>query len=151
MLVSPHAATGAAIGALFPQATAAVPLSVASHYLLDTVPHWQETLPPYTPTRATWVRIPLDLGLALGLAAWIARSNPTRTKSVLLGALGAVAPDFDSAIVIIPRLRGTGIVTAYLRWHTSLQRETASLWGLVPQIALIGLCLALFGDAKRGQ
>jgi hypothetical protein len=33
------------------------------------------------------------------------------------------------------------LMRAYGAWHISLQRETASLWGLLPQIAVSLLCL----------
>ena len=73
MLVTPHALMGAAIGLRLKHPLRIIPVAVASHFLLDTVPHWQETLSPYRPTVATWIRIPIDLSLATLGVAWIAR------------------------------------------------------------------------------
>jgi hypothetical protein len=64
-----------------------------SHFLLDTVPHWQETLSPYRPNLATWVRLPLDALLAVGGVAWIVRAPP-ETRRAGAGVCAAKALSF---------------------------------------------------------
>lgn len=44
MLITPHALTGAAITVLVPNPLVSVPLAIGSHFVLDMIPHWQETL-----------------------------------------------------------------------------------------------------------
>jgi hypothetical protein len=142
MLLTPHAVVGATIGALVPNPVLSVQLALGSHFLLDTVPHWQETLPPYTPHRGTWVRIPIDAGLSVSLVEYIARSRRSAGAAVWITAGTAMAPDLDSVLYAIPRLvEGESALTRYLRWHVSIQRETASLLGLLPQILVILSCL----------
>ena len=142
MLLTPHAVTGATIGALVPYPALAIPLAIGSHYLLDMVPHWQETLPPYTPHKGTWIRAPIDLGLGIGLVRVIARSRGDRTATIWLAAAAALAPDLDSLAHAIPSSNESGtLVRRYLRWHVKIQRETPSLLGLLPQILLVLLCL----------
>jgi hypothetical protein len=144
MLSAPHAITGATIGASGAPLTACVPLAVASHFLLDLVPHWQETLPPYTPHRGTWVRVPVDLVLSVILIRRIARARPKRSRLIWISACGALVPDLDTLLYAVPGLRErVPFIGPYLRWHISLQHETSSLWGLAPQIGVVLGCLSL--------
>ncbi|HEX6509281.1 MAG TPA: hypothetical protein VF221_16765 [Chloroflexota bacterium] len=141
MLVAPHAAAGAAIGALVPVPALALPLAVASHFVLDVVPHWQETLSPYTPTRRTWLRIPIDFVVAAGVTAILARRSRGRSLVWLSAGFGTL-PDIDSLLYLIPGSKGRfALVRPYLGWHAGIQHETSSLWGLFPQIGLVLACL----------
>jgi hypothetical protein len=141
MLLTPHAVSGATIAVLIPDPARSVPLALASHFLLDIVPHWQETLPPYTPHTGTWIRLPLDLGLAASLVALIARDHPAEAPAIWTAACAAMLPDADSALSIVPDLSHNAALRRYTLQHAGLQNETSSLWGLVPQIALIVACL----------
>jgi hypothetical protein len=76
MLTTPHSVTGAMIGALLPSPLLIVPVAIGSHFILDSIPHWQETLAPYIPTKSTYIRIPIDLVLAVGLVSLIAHWQP---------------------------------------------------------------------------
>ena len=138
MLTTPHAVTGALIGALLPHPLLAIPLAIGSHFVLDSIPHWQETLAPYIPTRKTYIRIPFDIGLAIALTVLIAHWHPKAVASIWLGAVFANAP--DSAVVIMPRLK-VGVVKQFWDWHCKIQRETSSLWGVATQIVCVGMCL----------
>lgn len=142
MLTTPHAVTGATIAVLLPHPLLCVPVAIASHFVLDSVPHWQETLAPYTPTRKTYIRIPIDLALALVLVAFIARLQPEHVGLIWTGAISANVPDFDSLLALKPHLQ-RGWLGRFYDWHCAIQRETNSLWGLVPQIAVIALCLGV--------
>lgn len=142
MLTAPHAAAGVAIGVIIPNPLVAAPVAVASHFLLDMVPHWQETLAPYTPTKKTYIRIPLDMALAIGITLLAVHWQPQNTASVWAGAIFANVPDLDSMLVIVPSLK-KGIIQTYWDWHCKIQRETSSLWGLLPQLALIAASLVL--------
>ena len=42
MFLTPHVAVGVAIGSLIPNPVIAVPLALASHFVLDAVPHWDD-------------------------------------------------------------------------------------------------------------
>src|SRR5689334_22534603 len=129
MLVLPHVATGAAIGALVGDPFIAVPLAIASHFILDAIPHWQETMAPYVPTWKTYLRIPIDIGLAIGLGIFALRMQPAHAPAILLGAIFASIPDLDVITIKLPRLQA-GIVKRYWDWHCKIQREVTSLWGV---------------------
>lgn len=142
MLSAPHAAAGAAIGALSGNVWIAVPAAVASHFVLDMVPHWQETLAPYTPTAKTYVRIPIDLTLAVAIVVLAVHWQPQQAAAIWAGAIGANLPDLDSLVVLMPDIK-QGLIERFWNWHCEIQRETSSLWGILPQLIVIALSLAL--------
>lgn len=143
MLTTPHAVTGAAIATLVPNPVVAIPLAILSHYALDTVPHWQETLAPYTPTTKTWIRIPIDIALSLTLVYLIARHHPAQIGVIWASAIAANVPDLDSLLVLTPALLQKGIIKKYWDWHCNIQNETSSWFGVVTQLIVISLGLLI--------
>ena len=147
MLITPHALTGAAIGLRLKHPLKAIPVAVASHFVLDTIPHWQETLFPYRPGIATWIRIPIDLALAVAGVTWIARRGGKRQRglgrTVVIGALAGTLPDLDALACSQPALLRNGWLKRYFVWHCGIQDETSQHWGLIPQIAVSLAALAL--------
>ncbi|HVS58710.1 MAG TPA: hypothetical protein VHD60_03150 [Candidatus Saccharimonadales bacterium] len=139
MLTTPHAVTGAILGALLPTPLA-IPTSIASHYVLDSVPHWQETLAPYMPTRKTYIRIPIDIALAVGLTFLIAHWHPVYQGRIWWSAFAANAPDLDSFLAVAPHFK-RGLLKVYWDWHCSIQRETSRWYGVLTQLAVIGIAL----------
>ena len=119
-----------------------IPVAIGSHFILDSVPHWQETLAPYIPTKKTYVRVPLDIALSAGLVLLISHWNPNATANIWLGAVFANVPDLDSIVVLMPSLK-KGLVEKFWDWHCRIQRETSSLWGIAPQLALIIISLII--------
>jgi hypothetical protein len=149
VLITPHVAAGVAIAAYAPSAVPSLALAVASHFVLDTVPHWQEVLPPYTPTRLTLVRVPIDAALALTLVWWAVRRAPQRRGLMLATTFVSAAPDLDAIFFVRPSLvPHDTLIKQYFRWHIGIQRETRSLWGLATQGVVTLGCVAL---ARRSQ
>lgn len=140
MLAAPHAASGIFIARRTRSRTRAALLAVCTHFLLDRIPHWQETLPPYVPGRASTIRLPLDLLLAVLLVEWAARGHPTRAGTIRVCAALAVLPDVDALAFAFPALAPPrSRRRRYVEWHNGLQRETSSLWGILPQLAVLAL------------
>lgn len=151
MLVTPHAVVGATMGVLIPAPAVAVCAAVSGHFLLDMVPHWQETLPPYTPHRATWIRAPIDVSLAVLLTWRVARRRDDPGR-VWCSALAGTIPDIDFLWFLAPETFGRiDSLSWYIARHTEIQRETSRLWGLVPQLGVIALCGAILrSQGRRG-
>lgn len=143
MLTSPHAAAGAAIGALMPNPLIAIPVAIASHYILDMVPHWQETLAPYNPNFKTYIRIPIDLFLAIGIVSAIAFWNPLSASTIWIAAIAANVPDLDALFVLKRRLLEKGVLKKYWDWHCKIQNETSKFYGVVPQVFVIIVALVV--------
>lgn len=138
MIISPHASVGAAIGVIVPNPLLVVPLAIASHYLLDTVPHWQETLAPYEPTYKTYIRLPVDIFLAAGIIVLIIHIHPNALTSIWAGAIAANIPDLDSVLLLWPQILKKGLIKKYWDWHCRIQNETSSWLGVWTQTLTIG-------------
>lgn len=136
MLTTPHTAAGVALGVLIGNPILVIPAAIASHFLLDRVPHWQETLAPYEPTWKTYIRVPIDISLAVGLTMWAAHAQPAYAAAIWAGAIAANVPDLDTVVVLLPAIK-RGMVQRYWDWHCRIQRETSSLAGIIPQLAII--------------
>jgi hypothetical protein len=142
MLVLPHVATGAALGALIGDPLIVVPAAIASHFILDSIPHWQETMAPYIPTWKTYLRIPIDIGLGIALVIYALSVQPDHAPAILLGALFASAPDLDVITIKLPNLQ-RGFVKKYWDWHCKIQREVTSLWGVVTQLIVVAVSITI--------
>lgn len=147
MLTTPHAVTGAMIGALLPNSLLIVPVAIGSHFVLDSIPHWQETLAPYTPTKKTYIRIPIDLLLAVSLVLLVARLQPAHVGAIWLGAVMANAPDLDVIVILLPKIKYS-LLNKYWDWHCRIQRETSSLWGVLTQFVVIAIGLVVAYETR---
>jgi hypothetical protein len=139
MLTTPHAVTGATLGAFLP-VPFAIPAAIASHYILDSIPHWQETLAPYTPTKKTYIRIPLDIALAIGLTLLIAHWHQEKAGGIWMSAVSANLPDLDTIVILVPRLKRRWL-RSYWDWHCKIQRETGSGYGVLTQLLVMAFGL----------
>lgn len=146
MLVSPHVTAGAALGAVIGHPILVIPFAIASHFILDSVPHWQETLAPYQPTKKTFIRIPIDMAIGLAVILLAVQAQPHNALAIWVGALFASGADLDVLLVVYPKLK-RGLLHRYWTWHCAIQRETSSLWGVVPQVAVMLLGLATIYQA----
>lgn len=140
MLITPHVSTGVAVGVLLGNPLLVIPVALMSHFLLDSVPHWQETLAPYEPTKKTYIRIPFDAALALTIVLFAVHMQPSHALGIYAGALFASAADLDVIVIAFPNLK-RGLLKKYWDWHCEIQRETSSLWGVATQLAVVTLSL----------
>ncbi len=92
MLVTNHVLSGAVIGAMTRRIVPAFLLGIASHFVLDAVPHWGNW-----EGRPHFMEVAVPDGLA-GLAvmgAMTALAPRGRRATVLAGMAGAALPDLD--------------------------------------------------------
>jgi len=118
MLLTNHVLSGALVGALARRPLPAFTIGVASHFVLDAVPHWGKW-----GGRRRFLRVAVSDGL-ISLAvmgAFTALSPPDRRTAVLAGMAGAALPDIDKPTRLWfgrspwPR--------AVDRFHSGIQRE----------------------------
>jgi hypothetical protein len=91
VLLTNHVLSGALIGALVRKPVPAFVAGVASHFVLDAMPHWGKWRP------GLFIRVAVPDGL-IGLAtmgAFAAVSPPDRRVAVVSGMAGAALPDID--------------------------------------------------------
>ncbi|MGA8255361.1 MAG: hypothetical protein WB767_02180 [Nocardioides sp.] len=118
MLITNHVLSGALIGAVAPGPRSAFVAGIASHFALDTVPHWGN------PSRSVFLRVAVIDGL-VGLTAMglIARhASEQRRATVVAGMFGACLPDADKPSDLF--FGRSPFPAALDAWHIRIQRES---------------------------
>jgi hypothetical protein len=92
VLLTNHVLSGALIGALARRPLPAFAVGVASHFVLDTMPHWGQW-----GSQRRFLRVAVPDGLiSLAVAGALAAASPAdRRPAVLAGMAGAALPDMD--------------------------------------------------------
>jgi hypothetical protein len=148
MMATPHMMAGAAIGKAVGRAWVAWPVALASHFLLDAVPHLDSAnlygvkdAGPTVPEAAIAVA---DFVLGCLLIAWLVWHRPRR--GVLLGAaLCAIIIDLVDNVPPIETWFEAWPVTAGLSsFHQVFQKNVtpdAYPLGIATQVAALGVAL----------
>ena len=133
MLLTNHILSGALIGAVVRRPLPAFLAGVASHFVLDAVPHWGNWR-----DRRQFLQVAVPDGLT-GLAimsAVTAAAPPGRRIALAAGMAGAALPDIDK-----PSLLWFGVSpfpAAVGRFHSGIQDEALDRYGRE------AFCAALF-------
>jgi hypothetical protein len=135
MLVTNHVLSGALIGYVARGAPGAFLAGVASHFVLDAVPHWGDARPM---RELLHVAVPDGL-LGLTVMAVATASAPrSRRVRVLAAMAGAAFPDLDKPTELFFGL--SPFPTRWDAFHQRIQRESPRR---MPQELLVGLGGAL--------
>lgn len=144
MLELPHTVVGAVIAAKIGNPALALPLSLASHFALDLVPHWNPHLNAEMKrfgkvTRRTTLFIAGDVTLSLAAGFLIASGflpNYDKVSFVLAGALMGVLPD----LVESPHFffnQHWGPIEKLVKFQKSIQNDAPPIWGVATQLLLL--------------
>jgi hypothetical protein len=119
MLITNHVLSGAAIGAVARCPAQAFALGAASHFALDSVPHWGRWR-----DRKQFMRVAVPDGLAgLAIMTTVTASAPAGRRLTMLAAMaGAALPDIDKPFRIF--LGFSPFPAAVDRFHRAIQRES---------------------------
>lgn len=119
-----HATAGLLIVAAIPDPLVGLPLAVASHYLLDAIPHGDSGLGPWLTTTGKHHRIitveGIDLGTAALMVTWLVATHPaTPVWYLVAGAIAGILPDLMwGTSFMLKKLPFTiPIITSFLGWH----------------------------------
>jgi hypothetical protein len=91
VLLTNHVLSGALIGALVRKPVPAFVAGVASHFVLDAMPHWGK----WSHGQFLRVAVPDGLISLATIGAFAAVSPPDRRVAVVSGMAGAALPDID--------------------------------------------------------
>ena len=149
MLETPHVAVGAAIASQIPNPLISLPLALASHFILEKIPHWNPHLNTETekygrPTLKSTLITAVDSTLALTLGIFIAsRFLPDlpRTFTILSACFISVLPDVVEGPYFFLGVRNQ-IIKRWIAWQKSIQIDASPLPGLATQsiTILAALC-----------
>jgi hypothetical protein len=118
VLLTNHVWSGALIGALARRPLPAFAAGVASHFVLDAVPHWGDW---GSQRRFLRVAVPDGLISLATIAAVTAVSPSDRRLAVLAGMTGAALPDIDKPAVLW--FGWSPFPAAVDRFHSRIQHE----------------------------
>jgi len=118
VLLTNHVLSGALIGALARRPLPAFAAGVASHFVLDAVPHWGDW-----GSLRRFLRVAVADGLvSLAVAGALAAASPSeRRLAVLAGMAGAALPDLDKPGRLF--FGRSPFPAAVDRFHGRIQRE----------------------------
>lgn len=154
MLETPHVFIGAAIAMKIPNPFIAIPLAFASHFILETIPHWNPHLNTETekygqPTRKSTVITAIDSTLALASGSFIAYQglnwpssayqalpNVGQAALILACCFASVLPDVMEGPYFFLKLR-TSWIKKWIAFQKSLQSDTTAFWGILTQVTII--------------
>ena len=119
MLLTNHVLSGALIGALARRPLPAFVLGVASHFVLDAVPHWGDW---GSERRFLRVAVPDGLISLATMGALAAATPADRRLAVLAGMTGAALPDIDKPTNLW--FSWSPFPAAVDRFHGRIQRES---------------------------
>lgn len=145
MLLTNHVLSGALIGALARRPLPAFAAGVASHFVLDAVPHWGQW-----GGQRQFLRVAVPDGLVslATMAAFAAASPPDRRLAVLAGMTGAALPDLDKpANLWFGWSPFPGVVD---RFHSRIQHEAPRRAHLELSVAGVFACAALVALRRSG-
>jgi hypothetical protein len=119
MLLTNHVLSGALIGTLARRPVPAFAAGVASHFVLDAVPHWGDW---GSQRRFLQVAVPDGLVSLAVMAALTAASPPGRRAAILAGMAGAALPDADKPTTVW--FGWSPFPAAVDRFHARIQDES---------------------------
>jgi hypothetical protein len=144
MLETPHVFIGAAIASKIPNPLISLPLALASHFILEKVPHWnphlnQETEKYGRPTKKSTLITAIDSATALisgSLIAFQALPNTAHFFTILTACFLSALPDLVEAPYFFLGWRNK-IMAKWIKWQKSIQIDTSPALGLLTQILTI--------------
>ena len=142
MLETPHVVVGAAIASKIPNPLISIPLALASHFVLDKVPHWNPHLNTelkkfgkVTDQSKLIVVIDVIFALASGLyITSLAGPNVNHQYVVLAASFTAVLPDVIEAPHFFLNIKSK-LISRWIAFQKSIQNDTSPILGLGIQIA----------------
>jgi hypothetical protein len=120
VLLTNHVLSGALIGAVTRRPAPAFAAGVASHFVLDAVPHWGDWASTRHFLRAA---VPDGLISLAAMGAIAALSPAERRLAVVAGMTGAALPDIDKPATLF--FGRSPFPVAVDRFHQRIQREAS--------------------------
>ncbi|MBU1092189.1 hypothetical protein KJ836_00700 [Patescibacteria group bacterium] len=143
MLVAPHFLVGVAIATYVPEAGPAVLVTLASHFVLDSIPH-RDTIGGFHVSKINIIMESFDALVALGIFFLLV---PVRSWLYVftIGATGMLPDVIEIVGLFFPRWYTLPIIKGFHLWHTQeIQPERRGMnwfWGLLPQFLAIGVAV----------
>jgi len=140
MLLLSHAVTGAVIGQKIGNPFLISILALASHFILDWIPHWSYNVPKNLYPREI-IKILPDLITSIIVYLIFIFSFPQQWLLITLGVTFAILPDLLIITHHIPGLKN--IFKKFNSLHGKIQVHDEKILGLLTQAIYIGLLIII--------
>lgn len=153
MLITPHVLVGAAVGVASGNPVVGFLGGVASHFILDAIPHtdpgiWHfEDAFPYKVDERDLTVAFADMSLAIFLTLYLAGTAPLIAAAPLAGIAGGVLPDVIGVLpLFFPRVATLPILSRYYALNEKIQAKATArpaqwIQGVLTQIATIAIAI----------
>jgi hypothetical protein len=119
-----HAMTGALIGLAVGEPAVAVPIALASHFVLDAIPHHDSAKPDSEYLRSKWFTtvLVIDILLCILLVLILAARQPLHWQLAAICAFVAASPDMLFIDRYIKALRHQSVrLSRFVQWTRDIQ------------------------------
>ncbi len=155
MLLTPHTFVGVTIASQIPNPFISVPLSFFMHFLGDKVPHWdffsntkkEERLKGW---RILAILVDFGFAIALGMfftlyALWVKNSSAL-ALNIFLSAMASNLPDALEAPHVFLGFNDR-FSRSLLYVQHKMQFQAPLPWGIISQVLVVLVCLALLSNS----
>jgi hypothetical protein len=134
-----HTVFGSLIATTISEPAIALPLALASHFLMDAIPHYGEDPKAPRGSKAYYIRIAADLLASVIVLLFFLSLHPAHAW--LLGAcvVVAVMPDFLWPFALFVKQKGP--LWAFFRFHKRIQTESRA--GIFVEIGWFAITTSL--------
>ncbi len=148
MLLVVHAIAGATVGASIANPLISAPIAFATHFVLDSFPHWNYPVPKRRTLPAFWRAFGPDMVLSVVVGIALILWFRTSWANVLWGIGWACVPDF---LTLYRKKKPWSIwFKGYFELHNRVQWEVAKGPGLAVQSFLV-LCMGIILLMAKGD
>lgn len=144
MLETPHVLVGATIASKIPNPLISIPLSLASHFVLERIPHWnphlnteKEKYGRITKKTKIFVIIDSTLALILGISIALTKSsNFWQITNYLFCCFFAILPDIVEAPYFFLNIENP-LIKKWINFQKSIQVDVSPIPGILTQLLTI--------------
>ena len=134
-----HMVFGSLVAVTVNEPVIAVPVALASHFLLDAIPHYGNNPRAALGSRAFNIRLLLDILACILVMSIFLSLNPINPTLILICAFFAVLPDIFWPFALVVKHKGP--IWEFFKFHKNIQHESPS--GIYVEIAWFILTTAL--------
>ena len=117
-----HVVFGSLIAVTIEQPALAIPISFASHFVLDAIPHYGSDPKALRGSRPYIIRIVVDAILSVLVILFFLSLNPNNKALLIACAFFAVLPDLIWPLALFIKRRGP--LWEFFKFHKTIQRES---------------------------
>jgi len=135
-----HTVFGSLIAVTITEPAIALPLALASHFILDMIPHYGDDPKSPRGSKSYYIRIVVDIIACFIVGGIFLSLNPPHAGLIVACIWVSVAPDILWPLALF--IKQKGILWNFFKFHKKIQRESRS--GIYLEIVWFAVTVMLF-------